>query len=331
MHRESEHNPKSEHEKSIMSGINGHHDERYRAFVPKGFVIKSLLVSCLLSYCIGRAVRQLLFQSKDQAPKASLKGPFTNFKDRKQPAYLSQTFDTPRKASSSLWLLNTRDTITLIAEENPDIEGIESDGCGNECIEADKLGGDEDDDDVEEEAVAEHLMVDINNVDDSFLNSERRLANALLELVSEAKLTLLSYHCFGLVPMGVSCVGLLKKNYVSLHTWPERGVITLDICVGGTPTSLFPVLPIVERIFGVPQASPLPSGQSRNKIEVKWARKFRGFDHDERANDLSVFVVNDLGPDGKTEVSLPCLLLMNCSKFLNENFLLPPRSYRLLQ
>lgn len=39
-HRESEHNPKSEHEKSIMSGINGHHDERYRAFVPKALSSK---------------------------------------------------------------------------------------------------------------------------------------------------------------------------------------------------------------------------------------------------------------------------------------------------
>jgi S-adenosylmethionine/arginine decarboxylase-like enzyme len=222
--------------------------------------------------------------------------------------------------------------MTLIAEDNTDIEDNKSDGCGGEC----KVDGDEDgdDDDDEEEAIAEQLMVDIKNVDDSFLNSERRLANALLELVSEAKLTLLSYHCIGLVPMGVSCVGLLKRNYVSLHTWPERGIISLDLCVDGASASLFSVLPIIERIFGVPQTFPLPSDVSRKKIDVNWARRFRGFDHDERANDLSLFVVNEFGADRKNEVSpgtmLPCLLVMDCSDFLMILFLLL-MLYRLLQ
>jgi spermidine synthase/S-adenosylmethionine/arginine decarboxylase-like enzyme len=282
-----------------MNGINGYCDERYRALIKTGFIVKTLLASCLLSYWAGRAARPLLFQS--QHPELeSPKGSSFSFEGRKYPAYLPQTFKTPRKASSSSWLLNARDTMTLIAEDNTDIEDNKSDGCGVECqVEDDE---DDDDDDDEEEAEAEHLMVDIKNVDDSFLNSERRLANALLELVSEAKLTILSYHCIGLVPKGVSCVGLLKKNYVSLHTWPERGVISLDLCVGGTSASLFPLMPIIERIFGVPQASHLSSDLSGKKIEVKWARKFRGFDHDERINDLSLFVVNDLGPDRKTEV-----------------------------
>jgi S-adenosylmethionine/arginine decarboxylase-like enzyme len=330
---QSEHNKikRRTHENIVMNGNNGHCDERYRALVKTGFIIKTLLASCLLAYWAGRAARPLLFQSQDQELE-SPKGSFLRFEGRKYPAYLSQTFDTPRKASSSSWLLNARDTMTLIAEDNTDIEDNKSDGCGGEC----KVDGDEDgdDDDDEEEAIAEQLMVDIKNVDDSFLNSERRLANALLELVSEAKLTLLSYHCIGLVPMGVSCVGLLKRNYVSLHTWPERGIISLDLCVDGASASLFSVLPIIERIFGVPQTFPLPSDVSRKKIDVNWARRFRGFDHDERANDLSLFVVNEFGADRKNEVSpgtmLPCLLVMDCSDFLMILFLLL-MLYRLLQ
>eukprot|EP00985_Skeletonema_marinoi_P012235 scaffold5862_cov91-Skeletonema_marinoi.AAC.8 len=41
----------------------------------------------------------------------------------------------------------------------------------------------------------QHLLVDIKNVDPIFLNSEERLAEAMIQLVDESKLTLLSYHC----------------------------------------------------------------------------------------------------------------------------------------
>ncbi len=41
----------------------------------------------------------------------------------------------------------------------------------------------------------QHLLVDIKNVDPIFLNSEERLAEAMIKLVDESKLTLLSYHC----------------------------------------------------------------------------------------------------------------------------------------
>ena len=41
----------------------------------------------------------------------------------------------------------------------------------------------------------QHLLVDIKNVDSEFLNSEHRLAAAMVELITESQLTLLSYHC----------------------------------------------------------------------------------------------------------------------------------------
>jgi len=41
----------------------------------------------------------------------------------------------------------------------------------------------------------QHLLIDIKNVDPIFLNSEDRLAEAMIQLVDESKLTLLSYHC----------------------------------------------------------------------------------------------------------------------------------------
>ncbi len=85
-----------------------------------------------------------------------------------------------------------------------------------------------DDDDEEEEDTTQeeeeelhlpsgqHLLVDIKNVEPAFLNSEERLATAMVDLILETNAVLLSYHCHRLVPMGVSCVGVLLESHVSL-------------------------------------------------------------------------------------------------------------------
>ena len=67
----------------------------------------------------------------------------------------------------------------------------------------------------------QHLLVDIKNVDSAFLDSEERLATAMIDVITQSELTLLSYHCHGLEPEGVSCVGVLLESHVSFHTWPK--------------------------------------------------------------------------------------------------------------
>ena len=109
------------------------------------------------------------------------------------------------------------------------------------------------DDDEEHLPAGQHLLVDIKNVDSTFLNSESRLADAMVEVVELSELTLLSYHCHALIPKGVSCVGVLLESHVSFHTWPDEGVITLDLFTCGTGL-LVPVVPTIERLFGVPMA-----------------------------------------------------------------------------
>ena len=64
---------------------------------------------------------------------------------------------------------------------------------------SDDSSDDEDDNDDPLEGLhlpaGQHLLIDIKNVDPIFLNSEDRLAEAMIQLVDESKLTLLSYHC----------------------------------------------------------------------------------------------------------------------------------------
>lgn len=123
----------------------------------------------------------------------------------------------------------------------------------------------------------QHLLIDFKDVDSNFLNSEERLASAMIELCNESKLTLLSYHCHSLVPIGVSCAGVLLESHVAFHTWPMEGVITMDLftCGGGL---LVPLLPSIEKMFGVPSAP----GEGETEADVPpptmlWSHKLRGF------------------------------------------------------
>ena len=204
--------------------------------------------------------------------------------------YLSKDFGTSKSASSSSWLAADREKITVVAERGND----ESSCMDETCHDVDQR----------QQPMAGHLMVDMKNVDAAFLNSERRLADAMLQVINETNLTLLSYHCHGLVPSGVSCVGVLQQNYVSFHTWPENGVITLDLCVGGV-SSLLSAVSIIERVFGVPQTP-------GDKHEMRWAHKVRGFqngDDDKSENDLSWYFIGDIGSVTKEQVSsrMPCM------------------------
>jgi len=162
----------------------------------------------------------------------------------------------------------------------------------------------------------QHLLVDIRKVDSAFLNSEERLAAAMVDTVKHAKLTLLSYHCHSLVPTGVSCVGVLLESHISFHTWPDEGVITLDLFTCGS-NPLIPVVPVIEKLFGIPRQ---PNGNNATcgesecpapeEVESFWSHELRGFRHyeDRKAHyldlqsDLALWVTSPLDLAYKKEI-----------------------------
>jgi S-adenosylmethionine decarboxylase proenzyme len=132
----------------------------------------------------------------------------------------------------------------------------------------------------------QHVLADIKNVDAAFLNSKERLAQAMVDVVGHAGLTMLSYHCHALHPSGISCVAVLLESHISFHSWPDHGVILLDLFTCGS-SSLLPLISIIKEIFGVPK----PVHQSTDPPFMMWAHKLRGFRNDDEADSLS----NDMG------------------------------------
>ena len=181
-----------------------------------------------------------------------------------QTLYTTRNFDSRKSGTiSSQWLQSenrviTEDVPSPLNERLSDMNDTQSDMISVEGDEEEHL------------PAGQHLLVDISGVDGAFLNSEKQLATAMVQLVDNSGLTLLSYHCHGLKPAGVSCAGVLLESHVAFHTWPAEGVITLDLFTCGS-TSLLDSVKLIEDLFAVTK-----DGDSDN-ANVLWAYKRRGF------------------------------------------------------
>ena len=153
--------------------------------------------------------------------------------------------------------------------------------------------------DSEHQPSGQHLLVDIKGVDSDFLDSEERLAKAMVDAVDAGGLTMLSYHCHKLHPAGVSCVGVLLESHISFHTWPEEGVITLDLFTCGN-SPLLPVVPTLKELFGI----------GKDPV-TQWSHEMRGFRHEdemktpyylENESDLNFWILSPLELHKKDQI-----------------------------
>ena len=297
----------------------------YRVKIPARFVFISTIASALLAFAVGRAARLVLLEGPRRAflttyretalrdrligktPRREQPLPFIVAKDGEEiphTRYTSKTFDTAKTTMRSSWLIKSHEAHILDGNDDhfPSMNTAQIDSCINEDGVRDeskeslakKVNAIADicDEQESSQPTAEHLMVDIKRVDGAFLNSEHRLATAMIAVVNAANLTLLSYHCHGMQPTGVSCAGILMHNYISFHTWPDDGIITFDLVSGGGK-SIMPMVAVIEEHFGVPQGAS-HHGDALGQPSMRWAHKLRGFRH--RSTKISnLFQMTDLG------------------------------------
>lgn len=194
--------------------------------VTAAFLIKILLFVAVLSFGVGRLSDVIHLNAHSSATPTGRTGPpdsalpplvYPAKKEIPLTKYSAKYYDIVGVASMDAF---------AEFEEKEKVAGMEVQADGtmskNESND-DHVVGEQKMDEVHE-PTGEHLLVDIKSVDGVFLNSEVRLAEAMVELINMSGLTMLSYHCHGLPPVGVSCVGVLLESHISFHTWPVQGV-----------------------------------------------------------------------------------------------------------
>lgn len=291
------------------SGMDGTAIDTATVLLSRRFIVLSLLSSILVAFAIGQIAGIFITKRLHMELNSNTLADDGNFRAMQglpnpvvkegkvgppSTKYSAKYFDTARSEVNSRWI--TTNEGEQACPSNDKKEGEAS--CRS--LGPDSL--DIDEDESEHLPQGQHLLMDIENVNTEFLDSEELLAHAMLELVDECGLTLLSYHCHGLQPSGVSCAGVLLESHVSFHTWPLEGVITLDLFTCGDQ-SLLPIVPIAEKLFSISRPG------SIERPHIVWSHKIRGF-HDDVSgeSEFSDFFGFPIGvmTEYKQKVSLCC-------------------------
>lgn len=281
-----------------------HATSPFKMRITARFILLCFASTTLLSFALGWACRNSLFRiasrslppTAETGPAAARQMPRLVLpigKEMPNAVYNSKHFDTA---------LTTCDSVLLTKASTPfpidETCNEEDQTCRNP-----ESGPPESASTVDDiyQPVGQHLLVDIKNVDEDFLNSKERLADAMVTLVEESGTTMLSYHCHKLEPTGVSCVGVLLESHITFHTWPEAGVITLDMFTCGT-VQMLPLLGMITRVCGVPETPMIKPPVAR------WALKYRGFptgtgDRKAEASDLDRHVLGSTNVHVKEKVA----------------------------
>lgn len=271
----------------------------YNMQVPKSFLLLSLMFPAFLAYIVGCAARIYLLQNNLPPSHFNNAVPNAKLGAAKSDTKAMDTVSLPLPVVSE----DKEVPLTVFTSRNFAVDNVRSSNTMH--IQPRRSTGKKQntvDDDAKNESgvmhepAGQHLLVDIKHVDSDFLDSEHRLALAMVELIAESGLTLLSYHCHSMIPAGVSCVGVLLESHVSFHTWPAEGVITLDLFTCGA-NPLLPAMPMIERLFAIPQTGEAFTEEPR----LLWSHKMRGFREKDSIleNDSSLMVLDRMEYDYK--------------------------------
>jgi S-adenosylmethionine decarboxylase proenzyme len=282
-----------------------HSQDPYKVYVSVRFLVVSLGCSVLAAFAVGRAARIILlegprnalFAAHDDSSMFDRPDYHEGYETRRAKTLPPPRIQAGKQVPHTVDTAKNFDTARSVTSSSLLVRPNEDSGTNGAQVCEEPRESDE----GEHLPAGQHLLVDIEGVDGSFLNSEERLAFAMMEVVNQANLTLLSYHCHSMVPTGVSCVGVLLESHVSFHTWPGQGVITLDLFTCGS-NPLLPVVPIIERLFGVPRpGAPHPP-------HTIWSHKLRGFRPGSSSSsplqsyDLGTAILGVMTADYKQEV-----------------------------
>ena len=249
----------------------------YRFVLPGSFLMTTLVAVSVFSFGLGKACRFWMashVMTKSPATEAAYELPqVTYYLNEELPSttYTAQNFDTSFPATSSSIL--ARKDYSKSTHGGSAKTTLPDNNSNNFHYHY---------------SSGQHILIDIQHVEADFLNHAGRLSQAMIDVSRQGQLQLLSVHCHALIPMGVTCVGVMLKSHITFHTWPEEGVILLDLMTFQRDEAIDQVVKSLEHFFGVPSADRPRLPQS------KWALKRRGF-QDAAMAEQSRFERNVLG------------------------------------
>jgi S-adenosylmethionine decarboxylase len=84
-------------------------------------------------------------------------------------------------------------------------------------------------------ALGLHIIADLYGVKGDLIDKVEDIKDLLEGAVEYAQLTKISSHYHQFQPHGATGVVLIAESHLSIHTWPELGIATVDVYTCGDP------------------------------------------------------------------------------------------------
>ena len=84
-----------------------------------------------------------------------------------------------------------------------------------------------------------HILADIYGIDADRIDKVEDIKDLLETAVKVADLTKISSHYYQFKPHGATGIILLAESHISIHTWPEHGIATVDVYTCGDPSKAY--------------------------------------------------------------------------------------------
>jgi len=125
-------------------------------------------------------------------------------------------------------------------------------------------------------SLGRHLLVEFYGCDSKLLNDEKKLKAILETAADKCKATRIKtlFHKFN--PQGISGIVIIAESHISIHTWPEYNVASVDIYTCGEVINPWDAFKYLEKELKSKNASViemrrgilnLPEEQIRHKVE----------------------------------------------------------------
>ena len=243
-------------------------------------IVFSLLLVVIVGFTVGTVARNLLLESSIATTTTSAYHyPYMPCPVDERSTSTGSSLSSIRLFHSSNGLYDAKPLVTIGTNSNAGNHQIMT------ILSTTSLSNHDNNHNEEDEPLpsGQHLMIDMKDVDSTFLNSKEHIASAMMNLIKDEdmEIVLRSYHCNSDEEGGgVTCVGVLDEGHISIRTWPLDGVLIMDVFTFGKSDELIPLVNIITKLFAIQQmkddddddddvVTPAPS--------VLWSHRLRGF------------------------------------------------------
>ena len=136
--------------------------------------------------------------------------------------------------------------------------------------------------------LCQSLGIDIDELDQEFLQSSNRMESLLSKLIEDELFgqpyILREPRCGTRTHQRLHCDVLSSNSYLHIYTWPLSGTISIDVfsCINEATLTL--LIPTIRNLVGIPVYEASASSKRLEKSMMRWHFKFRGDRSDDGHN-----------------------------------------------